>query len=57
MLWNATSTACLFMATSDTDATNQSYYGESKVGAGLGERRASECVCGKYMMAQQLVGQ
>jgi translation initiation factor 2A len=31
-LWNSTATACLFLATSDTDATNQSYYGESKVG-------------------------
>lgn len=36
MLWNAGATACLFMATSDTDATNQSYYGESKVEGGLG---------------------
>eukprot|EP00775_Hariotina_reticulata_P012065 gene12064-12206_t len=31
MMWNQPSTACLFMATSETDATNQSYYGESKL--------------------------
>ena len=31
MLWNSTGTACLFLATSDTDATNQSYYGEAKL--------------------------
>jgi translation initiation factor 2A len=31
MMWNAKGTACLFMATSETDATNQSYYGESKL--------------------------
>jgi translation initiation factor 2A len=30
-MWNAPSTACLFMATCETDATNQSYYGESKL--------------------------
>lgn len=48
MLWNATSTACLFMATSDTDATNQSYYGESKVGLCARVQRACmclKCVC------------
>jgi translation initiation factor 2A len=31
IMWNATGTACLFMATCETDATNQSYYGESKL--------------------------
>jgi translation initiation factor 2A len=30
-MWNAPSTACLVMATCETDATNQSYYGESKL--------------------------
>jgi uncharacterized protein with WD repeat len=37
-MWNAPSTAALFMATCETDATNQSYYGESKV-------TACVCVC------------
>jgi translation initiation factor 2A len=31
IMWNAPSTAALFMATCETDATNQSYYGESKL--------------------------
>ncbi len=31
MMWNSKGTACLFLATSDTDATNQSYYGEAKL--------------------------
>ncbi|WIA28435.1 hypothetical protein OEZ86_010979 [Tetradesmus obliquus] len=31
MMWNASGTAVLFMATCETDATNQSYYGESKL--------------------------
>lgn len=30
-MWNTPSTACLVMATCETDATNQSYYGESKL--------------------------
>jgi uncharacterized protein with WD repeat len=30
-MWSAPSTAALFMATCETDATNQSYYGESKL--------------------------
>eukprot|EP00879_Flechtneria_rotunda_P032958 GHRR01036458.1.p2 GENE.GHRR01036458.1~~GHRR01036458.1.p2 ORF type:complete len:143 (+),score=31.62 GHRR01036458.1:341-769(+) len=30
-MWNASSTACLFMVTCETDATNQSYYGESRL--------------------------
>lgn len=44
MMWNTTATACLFMATSDTDATNQSYYGESKVGV---HRRARVFLCAR----------
>eukprot|EP00879_Flechtneria_rotunda_P022706 GHRR01023981.1.p1 GENE.GHRR01023981.1~~GHRR01023981.1.p1 ORF type:complete len:618 (+),score=248.82 GHRR01023981.1:243-2096(+) len=31
IMWNASSTACLFMVTCETDATNQSYYGESRL--------------------------
>jgi translation initiation factor 2A len=31
MYWNSTGTACLCLATADTDATNQSYYGEAKL--------------------------
>ncbi|KAF6264398.1 eukaryotic translation initiation factor eIF2A-domain-containing protein [Scenedesmus sp. NREL 46B-D3] len=31
IMWNTPSTACLVMATCETDATNQSYYGESKL--------------------------
>ena len=31
MYWGATGKACLCLATNDTDATNQSYYGESKL--------------------------
>lgn len=49
MMWNATSTACLFMATSDTDATNQSYYGESKVPGLIHDllngQQVSRCCC------------
>ena len=31
LLWNATGTAVLAETASDTDATNQSYYGETKL--------------------------
>ena len=31
LLWNAKGTALLALTSSDTDATNQSYYGEQKL--------------------------
>jgi uncharacterized protein with WD repeat len=49
MMWNQPSTACLFMATSETDATNQSYYGESKLHYLPAEAARADSACSVSM--------
>jgi translation initiation factor 2A len=48
-MWNAPSTACLFMATCETDATNQSYYGESKLHYLPAEADRGDAACAVQM--------
>eukprot|EP00878_Enallax_costatus_P018803 GHUV01019817.1.p1 GENE.GHUV01019817.1~~GHUV01019817.1.p1 ORF type:complete len:612 (+),score=207.58 GHUV01019817.1:53-1888(+) len=49
IMWNATGTACLIMATSETDATNQSYYGESKLHYLPAEASRTDAACSVQM--------
>jgi translation initiation factor 2A len=49
IMWNAPSTACLFMATCETDATNQSYYGESKLHYLPAEADRGDAACAVQM--------
>lgn len=48
-MWSAPSTACLFMATCETDATNQSYYGESKLHYLPAELARADAACSVTM--------
>lgn len=49
IMWNSTGTACLIMATSETDATNQSYYGESKLHYLPAEASRADSACSVTM--------